>query len=153
MRFTVGIGIAFTITLAPTYLRALRHFQYALVDCYRSARAVTLDSKVEEDCLIIRWRTGGDPFGRFMNGRVSSALPPNAIFVRQYRLCHRILSASPLDSEENQSRSFDADWRGDKVVVLGMTTSLGFHEVTHIQAYPSTAVSMAAIVSTLFASM
>ena len=34
-----------------------------------------------------------------------------------------------------------------------MTTSFEFHEVTHIRAYPATAVSMAAMVSTLFASM
>ena len=64
---------------------------------------------------------------------------------------HRILSASPLDSEENQSRSFGADWHGERIVVLGMATSFESHEVAHIQAYPATAALMAAMVSTLFA--
>ena len=52
-----------------------------------------------------------------------------------------------------QSRSFGADWHGERIVVLGMTTSFESHEVAHIQAYPATAALMAAMVSTLFASM
>ena len=34
-----------------------------------AVRAVTLASKLEENWLTIRWRTGGDPFSKFMNGR------------------------------------------------------------------------------------
>jgi len=33
-----------------------------------AVRAVTLASKLEESWLIIRWRTDGDPFSRFING-------------------------------------------------------------------------------------
>ncbi len=41
---------------------------------YRAAatRAVTLASKLEEDWLTIRWRTGGDPFARFVNAAVAT---------------------------------------------------------------------------------
>ena len=37
-----------------------------------ATRAVTLASMLEEVWLIIRWRTDGDPFSRFMNGDLTA---------------------------------------------------------------------------------